>query len=265
MSYIQEGGGGGGAGTVTNTGGALTANAVVLGAGGNDEKVLASLGTTTTVLHGNAAGAPTFGAVSLTTDVTGVLPPANGGVANVTTLGGSFLAISDYPLSSMQPNLVVQGGTANKIEGVVFIQRYMQTVGHISVRTTTSLGGGALWAEGVYDSTGTLAYYTGALDGTITTLQTVTAKNAAGSPISYVMNPGIYYLVTTATVVGAGNTEALAMSPSGAVVLQYINNANANRQIISATNTVSGVLPSAIGTLSVNNTALAIVGTFVEP
>jgi hypothetical protein len=36
-------------------------------------------GTTTTVLHGNAAGAPTYGAVSLTTDVTGTLPIANGG------------------------------------------------------------------------------------------------------------------------------------------------------------------------------------------
>lgn len=43
---------------------------------------LGSLGTTTTVLHGNAAGAPTFGAVVLTTDVSGVLPAANGG-ANV--------------------------------------------------------------------------------------------------------------------------------------------------------------------------------------
>jgi hypothetical protein len=38
-----------------------------------------SPGTTTTVLHGNAAGAPTFGAVSLTADVTSTLPVANGG------------------------------------------------------------------------------------------------------------------------------------------------------------------------------------------
>jgi hypothetical protein len=39
--------------------------------------VLASLGTTTTVLHGNAAGLPTFGAVSLTADVSGNLPVTN--------------------------------------------------------------------------------------------------------------------------------------------------------------------------------------------
>lgn len=54
-----------GSGTVTATGGALTANAVMLGAGTTDSKVLASLGTTTTLLHGNAAGAPTFGQVAI--------------------------------------------------------------------------------------------------------------------------------------------------------------------------------------------------------
>jgi len=39
MSYISNPGAAGGAGTVTNTGGALTANAVVLGAGGNDDRL----------------------------------------------------------------------------------------------------------------------------------------------------------------------------------------------------------------------------------
>lgn len=76
-----------GAGTVTNTG-ALTLNQIVLGNGAADIKILGSLGTTTTVLHGNAAGAPTFGAVNLAADVTGNLPVANlnsGTGASVTT------------------------------------------------------------------------------------------------------------------------------------------------------------------------------------
>ena len=64
---------------------ALTANRIVLGGGaGAAPTVLGSLGTTTTVLHGNAAGAPTFGAVTLTTDVTGILPVANGGTGTST-------------------------------------------------------------------------------------------------------------------------------------------------------------------------------------
>ena len=71
--------------TVMASSGLLTANAIVLGGGaGAAPTTLGSLGTTTTVLHGNAAGAPTFGAISLTADVSGILPPANGGtgVAN---------------------------------------------------------------------------------------------------------------------------------------------------------------------------------------
>ncbi len=59
---------------------ALAANQIVLGGGaGVVPATLGSLGTTTTLLHGNAGGAPTFGAVSLTADVSGVLPVANGG------------------------------------------------------------------------------------------------------------------------------------------------------------------------------------------
>jgi hypothetical protein len=57
---------------------ALTANALVLGGGaGATPMPMGSLGTTTTVLHGNAAGPPTFGAVSLATDVSGNLPVTN--------------------------------------------------------------------------------------------------------------------------------------------------------------------------------------------
>lgn len=62
------------------------------------------LGTTTTLLHGNAAGSPTYGqvvtgdigagAVNLTTQVSGILPPANGGsgTSNVFTQGSVLFA-----------------------------------------------------------------------------------------------------------------------------------------------------------------------------
>lgn len=51
--------------TTIASSGALTASAIVLGGGaGAVPTVLGSLGTTTTLLHGNAAGAPTFAAVA---------------------------------------------------------------------------------------------------------------------------------------------------------------------------------------------------------
>lgn len=43
---------------------ALTANAIVTGNGNGETQALGSLGTTTTVLHGNAAGAPSFSSVA---------------------------------------------------------------------------------------------------------------------------------------------------------------------------------------------------------
>lgn len=67
----------------------LTANRIVLGNGSSSVTVLGSLGTSTTVLHGNAGGAPSFGAVSLTADVSGVLPIAN--MATGTPNGSKFV------------------------------------------------------------------------------------------------------------------------------------------------------------------------------
>ncbi len=72
----------------------LTANALLLGGGADATPVpMGSLGTTTTVLHGNAAGAPTFGSISLTADITGTLAAGNGGTGVTSLASGipSFL------------------------------------------------------------------------------------------------------------------------------------------------------------------------------
>ena len=96
-------------GTTIASSAALAANRIVLGGGaGATPATLGSLGTTTTVLHGNAGGAPTFGAVSLTADVSGTLPAANGGtglttpstVGNVLTSDGAGAWVSSPPAAS---------------------------------------------------------------------------------------------------------------------------------------------------------------------
>lgn len=58
--------------------GNLSVNQLVVGGGlGNLSQPLGSLGTATQLLHGNAAGLPSFGPVNLGTDVTGNLPVGN--------------------------------------------------------------------------------------------------------------------------------------------------------------------------------------------
>lgn len=77
---------------------ALAANQLVLGGGaGTTPATLGSLGTTATVLHGNAAGAPSFGAVSLTADVSGTLPVLNGGTGVTSKTGTGSVVLSDTP------------------------------------------------------------------------------------------------------------------------------------------------------------------------
>lgn len=53
--------------------GALSSNQLILGGGAGSAPTSLAAGTSTTVLHGNATGAPTFSPVSLANDVTGNL------------------------------------------------------------------------------------------------------------------------------------------------------------------------------------------------
>ena len=110
-----------GSGNVTAAG-TLTANRLVIGAGTTAVDIVGSLGTTTTVLHGNAAGAPTFGAVALAADVSGTLPVANGGTGlTAGTSGGVLAYTASGTLASsgaLTANLPVIGGGAGATPSV---------------------------------------------------------------------------------------------------------------------------------------------------
>jgi hypothetical protein len=95
--------------TCTTAAAALTSNNILLGGGGQAMAALGSLGSTTTVLHGNGAGAPSFAAVGLTTDVTGALPIANGG-SGAATQTAAFDALSP---TTMRGDLIVRNATNN--------------------------------------------------------------------------------------------------------------------------------------------------------
>ena len=85
------------AGTLSASG-VLTQHALVVGGGaGATPAALGSLGASTTVLHGNAAGNPAFSAVDLTADVTNALPVANGGTGATTATGTGIAVLATGP------------------------------------------------------------------------------------------------------------------------------------------------------------------------
>lgn len=72
----------------TNSSAALSGSSIAISNG--TAIVQGAAGTTTTLLHGNASGAPTYSAASLTADVTGTLPVANGGTGATSTSQSFF-------------------------------------------------------------------------------------------------------------------------------------------------------------------------------
>ena len=102
-------------GTLASSG-ALTQYGVVIGGGAGAVPTSTAAGTTTTVLHGNASGTPTFGAVSLTADVSGTLPVANGGTS-LTTLTANNVILGNgasaptFVAPSTSGNVLTSNGT----------------------------------------------------------------------------------------------------------------------------------------------------------
>lgn len=69
----------------------------------------ANQGTTTTLLHGNAAGNPSFGAVSLTADVSGTLPAAQMSQVNLAASGNGGVGGTLPGANMSQVNLAAGG------------------------------------------------------------------------------------------------------------------------------------------------------------
>ena len=192
-------GAGGGGGTVTHTG-ALTASHLVVGNTGADTAVLGSLGTTTTLLHGNAGGSPTFGAVNLAADVTGTLPYGSVSVPASDT----YVHFTDGTAWGTSA-----GFTYSKPTGSVYIG-ISNPLG--AVLTSTNVNGGA----GAYSQVSTVSN-----DGHLNLQMDSTA--ADGKAYLYTNSSGGLYLTTTsATSLGLGTNNVLTrlvIDSAGAVTI----------------------------------------------
>lgn len=89
---------------------------IVVGGGAGAVPYTIGAGTTTTVLHGSATGDPTYGAVVLTSDVSGILPVANGGTGRNTGTSAYALVATGTTATGVQQSLAV-GATTELLVG----------------------------------------------------------------------------------------------------------------------------------------------------
>lgn len=220
---------------------ALAVNQLVLGGGaGAVPATLGSLGTTTTVLHGNAAGAPTFGAVSLTADVSGILPTANGGLNNAFfAVSGPAASTKTYTFPNASTTILTtnaavtaaQGGTGNTS---YTIGDLLQASGAttLSPLAATSTGN-ALISGGV----GTVSAW-GKI-GLTTHISGTLAVGNGGTGLTSYTTGDIIYASAGATLAGLPDVAVGQVLASGGVGVAPAYTANPSVTSVSAVSTTT--------------------------
>lgn len=245
--------GGGGGGTVTHTSGPLTAGRLVLGNGSNDITVLGSLGTSTTLYHGNAGGAGSFSAVSLTADVTGILPFANGGTGTNTNFANHFFFGNST------------GGSA----APVAVQPTFADLAAGTVGAAATFPGGTLFCGGLNTQTGT-SYTMNATDNcklvtfrnasaiAVTLPQATTAgfTNGASFTVSN-LGAGTVTITPTTSTINGGSTLVLTTG-QGATIQSDGTNFGA---FVSAAPTGSGTVTSIVFSSPLTGGTITTSGT----
>lgn len=176
----------------------------------------ANQGTTSTVLHGNAAGNPAWGSVSLTTDVTS---PSCGGKPLTSTGGGLTCATS------------LSGLTVLNTSGLVWTE-----ANQVNVTATAgfTIHSGALMADSLLDTTGSWGLFLQDGSNHIFTTHNLTWTDAGLSGITI-------------------NSSLSVIGPTFSAATANVNALNSTTTV-SASGTVSGLSVISTSSMSSGNT-----------
>ena len=225
-------------------------------------------------------GQITNGTINLTTKVTGVLPPANGGVAasSTTVGGGGFwgaLGIENMPQSSGTFTTETGDITGNNVVRIwEFTLPTQQTVGHMNWNIST-LG----------SATGTITYDLGIACGPNnasctagTVLVSTGGKVISGTgnqsaiptqATQVTLNPGTYYFFDCGNATSNVNTVGqVVIQPPVAILgtTTLLMNVNGTRYGTAANSCNSGVAQATLGALTkVNSNAADPIAVYFEP
>lgn len=261
-------------GTLASSG-VLTANRLVVGGGAGATPTVLGAGTTTTILHGNAAGAPSFGAVVLTTDVSGILPGANGGTANgFFAVTGPTTSLKTFTLPDASATILTSATAVTPAQGGTGITSYtigdlLQASGATTLAALAATStGNALISGGV----GTVSAW-GKIGLTTHITGTLAATNGGTGLASYTTGDLLYASSGTAlaarAAVGLGQvliSQGVATAPvwSATARLTSLHLGSANLTFSGTAPTVTsgfGTTPGITGTATAFRITIGTGGT----
>lgn len=206
----------------------------------------------TTTVNGHALSSNVV--VSASDLTTGTLAPAEGGVAQDTTVGvGGFVpGQSEIPNFGWNANNQVITA-ANKVDAFQFALNRTLQVGHITIRINTTFGAASHVGVGIYSASGNLLVSTGAQDGT----NVSGVIRIAVGPVT--LAPGIYWVGISSDGATTGRLVSFGVQTSLATWTQFVNNAGGNRFVTGGTASSGGVPPATLGTLTPQSSSSPIV------
>jgi len=226
----------------------VTATAPIVSSGGTAPNIsMTNQGTTTTVLHGNAAGNPTFSAVSLVNDVTGTLGASYGGtgltayaVGDIIYASGAttFAKLSDIATG----NALISGGVTTapswgKIGLTTHVSGTLPIANGGTNSTATPTAGAVVYGTGT-----ALAYTAAGTTGQVLTSAT------AGTPTWSTPTTGTVTAVSVASANGLAGTSSGGATPALTLSTTITGVLKGNGTAISAAASGTDYAPATSGT-----------------